>query len=122
MLLALVLTMAILPAAGTLAYIARLDLEAALDDYHRTKALYAAQGAIALVEANLALAGDGSIEWPDSNTTLDIFIQEGSDFWTITVTAQCNGSVAKATETIPKPEEEKGVIYGVQWQEPRHKL
>ena len=103
MLLALILTMAILPAAGTLAYIARRDLESALDDYHRIRALYAAQGAIAWIEADLQNDGDGQIIWPDQSTTLDIFIQKKTESWTIAVTAHCGSSVAKAAEAIPKP-------------------
>lgn len=105
MLLALVLTMVVLPAAGTLAYIARTDLAAALDDYHRTKAACAAQAAVALVEADLESGGSGQITWPDPDTTLDVLIQDLPDSWKITITAHCGRAVAKVAEEIQKPEE-----------------
>ncbi|MGI6364896.1 MAG: hypothetical protein ACOX2G_04000 [Bacillota bacterium] len=105
MLLALVLTMAVLPAAGTLAYIARTDLAAALDDYHRTKAVCAAKAAVALVEADLQSGGSGQITWPDSDTTLDIFIQDLPESWEITIIAHCGRAVANLAEEAQKSEE-----------------
>lgn len=102
MLLALVLTMMVLPAAASLAYIARTDLAAALDDCNRTKALYAAQGAMTLVGADLDRGGDGQITWPEPSTDLEIFIQGETDFWKITVAVRCGRARVEKTAEIPK--------------------
>lgn len=106
MLLALVLTMAVLPAAGTLAYIARSDLAAALDDYHRTKATYAAEGAIALIEADLKAGGDGQITWPDEEVNLSIIITDSPDSCEAVITVHCSSAVRQYSIEVIKPEPE----------------
>lgn len=100
MLLALVLSMSVLPTAGVLAYIARSDLESALDDYHLSKASYAAQSALVLIEADLLNDGDGQVAWPDPHVLLDILITEVSNGWRITVTACSDRAVAQASGEV----------------------
>lgn len=106
MLLALILTMAVLPAAGILAQIARSDLAAALDDYHRVKAEYAVQAAAAMVAADLQGGGGGQVAWPDPDTILEVTIQELPGSWKVTIAARCGRAVAEATAEIPRPGDE----------------
>jgi hypothetical protein len=108
MLLALILTAAVLPAAGILAQIARMDLAAALDDYHRVKAEYAARASVALVEVDLQRGGTGQITWPGPDTTLEVTVQELPDSWTVRIAAQCGRATAEATAEIPRPGDEGG--------------
>ena len=105
MLLALVLSMSVLPTAAILASSARSDLASALDDYHNTKSSYAARGAVHMVKANLAAGGSGLINWPDQEITLDIQIEENETGWVIRVTAVSDRAAATAEGEGIKPTE-----------------
>jgi len=105
LILAMVLSIAVLPAAVVLAGLARTDLAAALDDYHHVKAGHAARGALALIKADLIKGGPGLIAWPDPETTLTYIVNDKTDAWDITVTAFCGGSVAEASARVRKSED-----------------
>lgn len=100
LLLVLVLTTAVLPAAGTLIYIARSDLASALDDYHNVRAINAARGAVLLAEADLKSGGDGKIAWPDPDIVLDIRVTETASGWQVLVTAHCGRAAAQDSVVI----------------------
>jgi len=102
MLLALVVTMALLPAAAAMAAMARADLAAALDDYHRFKAQCAARGALALAAADLRRGGDGQVAWPDPDVTLEISIAETGAGWQITVAARCGRATGSCSGEVPR--------------------
>lgn len=102
MILALVLSIAILPAAGILAYIARSDLASALDDYHYTKVRYAALGAMTILENNLIEGESGELEWPDPEVDLVIQTNEEQGGWTVTVIATTDRAEYRLTGTINK--------------------
>lgn len=87
MLLALVLCMAVLPAAGVFITIARSDLESALDDYHWARVQRGAWGALALVEMDLQGGGVGEVDWPDPEIQLEVKIADKSGGWDVSVTA-----------------------------------
>lgn len=61
MLLVLLLALALIPAAGTLASMAQQDLAASLDDFHRAKAQAAACAGLALVEVDLLQGVKGKL-------------------------------------------------------------
>lgn len=100
MLLAVVLTMAVLPAAGTLVYISRSDLAAALDDYHHMKAETAARAALDLVKANLQHGGQGSIHWPDPEVQVSVSVIETVNGLEVRVTANSGTAYVIKEEKI----------------------
>src|SRR5690554_2241130 len=106
LLLALVLSMAVLPTAVTLASIARSDLRSARDDYHRRKVDNAVQGALALVEADLLADGDGQVVWPDLDVSLDISVTETEQGFQVNITAYSDRAVVVAKTEVETPEQE----------------
>lgn len=102
LLLVLVLTTAVLPAAGTLIYIARSDLASALDDYHNVKAMSAARGAVLLAEADLKSGGDGKIAWPDPDIVLEIRIIETASGWQVLASAHSGRAAAQDSAIITR--------------------
>ncbi len=87
MLLALVLCMSALPAAGVLVTIASSDLESALYDYHWARAQRGAWGALELIERDLQGGGGGEVNWPDPEIQLDVKIADIEGGWDVSVTA-----------------------------------
>lgn len=106
LLLILILSVAVLPAAGTLLYIARSDLSSALDDYHHVRAMHAARGGLDLAGADLLKGGDGRVVWPDSSVTLAVSVTETQSGWNITITACSDKATAVASGDYEKNEEE----------------
>lgn len=87
MLLALILCLTALPAAGVFITIARSDLESALDDYHWARAQRAAWGALELIDRDLQSGGAGEISWPDPDILLAVKIADSDGGWEVTVSA-----------------------------------
>jgi len=100
LLLALVLSMSLLPAVGVFAHINRLDLTSALAYYHNIKVINAARGAIALVRADLLNDGDGQISWPDPDVSLEIIVMVTTDGWIITTIAQSDRAISQSSAVI----------------------
>lgn len=96
LLLVLVLTTAVLPAAGTLIYIARSDLASALDDYHNVKAMSAARAVIALAEEGIFFE-DIMGDWPDPDVIVTVKNTDTADGRQIVVSAQCGRAAAHLT-------------------------
>lgn len=103
LLLAVVLTIAVLPAAGILVYTARLDLASALDDYHNAKASNAVRAAIVLVERDLLAGGSGQIAWPDADVTLEVETKKNAEGWQIVITAACGRAMASFETSLELP-------------------
>jgi len=100
MLLALVLSMSALPAAGVLVSIARSDLSSALDDYHFARVWRAARAGIALVQRDLQGGGSGEVFWPDPDIFLEVEISETEGGWRVYVTARSDRAVAEVSAWI----------------------
>lgn len=107
LILALVLCLTVLPAAGVLVAIAGSDLESALDDYHLARARRAVWAGMELVAQDLLAGGPGQASWPDPDITLEIGVAEGDKDWIITLTARSGRATATCTQTIMKPQEEE---------------
>lgn len=103
LLLALVLTIAVLPAAGTLVYTSQLDLASALDDYHNVKARNAVRAAIVLVERDLQVGGSGQITWPDADVNLVVETEKTAEGWQIIITAACGRAIASLETSLELP-------------------
>lgn len=102
MLLALVLSVSVLPAAVALVSIARSDLISALEDYHSARVWRAEWGGLELVKRDLLAGGSGNVIWPDPEITLTIEVWEGETDWQVGITASSELAVAKSTVIIAK--------------------
>ena len=102
MVLALVLSMSVLPAAGVLIAIARSDLSSALDDYHSARVWRAAWGGVELVQRDLQAGGSGEVNWPDPDIVLEVEISETEGGWRVYVTARSERAVATSSCYIAK--------------------
>lgn len=102
MVLALVLSVSVLPAAGVLVTIARSDLSSALDDYHSARVWRAAWGGMELVRRDLQAGGSGEVNWPDPEIALEVNISEDEGGWQVNITARSERAVAKITSCIAK--------------------
>lgn len=105
MLLALILCMTALPAAGVFITIARSDLESALDDYHWAKAQRAAWGALELIERDLQAGGAGEVYWPDPDILLEVKIADNDRGWDIAVTAVCDRAEVTLSRRVAEEKE-----------------
>lgn len=105
--LALVLSMAVLPAAGVLTYIARSDLASALDDYHYVRISYSSRTVLSLVTGSLLYGGDGLVICPDSDIVLSVDITEISVGWHVTVKADDERATTQVDIELTKPNMEE---------------
>ena len=102
MVLALVLSMSVLPAAGVLVTIARSDLSSALDDYHTARVWRAAWGGMELVQRDLQAGGSGEVNWPDPDIALEVEISEAEGGWLVHITARSERAVATVSAWVEK--------------------
>lgn len=100
MVLALVLSISVLPAAVTLLAIAHSGLESALDDYHWLRAWRAAQGGAVLAETSLRQGGSGQVVWPDPLISLTIRVTEQEGGWFVESIATSGRAVVNTARNV----------------------
>lgn len=100
MILALVLSISVLPTAVALLAIARSDLNSALDDYHWARAWRGAWGGVSMVERDLRAGGAGEAAWPDPELDLIVQVSKVGNDWQVEATACSGRAVVKAVRLV----------------------